>query len=249
MSTKSKGKVYWLLERDGPIPHHPAFTSKAHGYAVDEVGPRSRSVYSEMSPDTFLELALPGMSDEKAAGLIAVTQFSSYPFLQIDGYGRVIGHEGRHRARELKRRGFVRMPVILHHRFCRWDEAGAEHPNKLISEDAQSVVDIEQVHSAEELTRKLGGVSAAQRLAKRPAHYHLSPTTRVQSLLFAKDMFTRAQASEWALEHGFQVSKVEGTANNWRIRQIDPVHVGATSFRTISFRPGVQAVIARDIVP
>lgn len=249
MSMKSKGKVYWLLERDGPIPHHPAFTSKAHGYAVDEVGPRSRSVYSEMAPDTFLELAMPGMSDEKAAGLVTVAQFSSYPFLQIDGYGRITGHEGRHRARELKRRGFIRMPVLLHHRVCRWDETGAEHPNKLISENGEIVVDIVQAHSPEELTQRLGGVSAAQRLAKRPAHYHLSPTTRVQSLLFAKDTFTRQAAEEWALTHGFHVSKIESTANNWRIRQVDPIHVGATSFRTISFRPGVQAVIARDIVP
>ena len=66
---------------------------------------------------------------------------------------------------------------------------------------------------------------------------------KVQSLIFAKDTFSRGQAVRWAKGHGFKADKVDEKANTWRIRQRDPGEF--ETFRTITFKPGLKAVVAK----
>lgn len=87
----------------------------------------------------------------------------------------------------------------------------------------------------------------AQRQVKTPAVSRrkkpaAAPTgSKVQSLVFSRVEFSRAAAVLWAREHGFKAGKVESTKNTWRIRQLDPKLFAR--MRTISFRPGVKAVV------
>ncbi len=89
---------------------------------------KSREKLVEMPIADFLDLADEGVSEQKAAGVKAVLEegktWDSLPFLQYElrnGQAVVVGHEGRHRARELQRRGFTTMPVILRGDI-RWSE-------------------------------------------------------------------------------------------------------------------------------
>lgn len=65
--------------------------------------------------------------------------------------------------------------------------------------------------------------------------------TKVQTLIFSKDKFTRAQAIAWAKDHDFRADKVDETENSFRLRQRDPA--GFQRLRTISLTDGVQAVV------
>lgn len=67
---------------------------------------------------------------------------------------------------------------------------------------------------------------------------------KVQSLLFAKEGFTKAQAKRWVKEHGYTQTYIDEKENTLRVRQEEPSSFLKTSFRVISFRPGVKAVIA-----
>jgi hypothetical protein len=66
---------------------------------------------------------------------------------------------------------------------------------------------------------------------------------KVQTLIFSKDKFTKKSAMKWAARHGFSVSKVDEKENTYRIRQKDPGQF--ETFRTISFKPGLKAVVAK----
>jgi predicted RNA-binding Zn-ribbon protein involved in translation (DUF1610 family) len=67
---------------------------------------------------------------------------------------------------------------------------------------------------------------------------------KVQTLIFSKSKFSRSAAIKWAKGHGFKADKVDEKANTWRLRQKDPDQFG--TFRTISFKPGLKAVVAKS---
>ena len=73
----------------------------------------------------------------------------------------------------------------------------------------------------------------------------LKSSTKVQTIIFKKSDFTAASAKKWAREHGFKAGKVDETSESFRLRQRDPGQFQKDSFRTISFRRGVSAVVAR----
>ncbi|NBT35346.1 MAG: sigma-70 family RNA polymerase sigma factor [Betaproteobacteria bacterium] len=75
----------------------------------------------------------------------------------------------------------------------------------------------------------------------------ISKTTSVQSLIFDNRFFEAADAVDWAVDHGFRADKIDETDNAYRLRQASPSLFSESSFRTISLRPGVQAVIAKRI--
>lgn len=66
---------------------------------------------------------------------------------------------------------------------------------------------------------------------------------KVQTLIFSKDKFSRQSAVKWAKKHGFKATKVDEKENTYRIRQKDPDQFG--TFRTIEFKPGIKAVVAK----
>jgi len=66
---------------------------------------------------------------------------------------------------------------------------------------------------------------------------------KVQTLIFAKSHFDRASAKKWAKSHGFKSGKVDEKTNTYRLRQRDPGEF--ETFRTISFKPGLKAVVAK----
>jgi hypothetical protein len=70
---------------------------------------------------------------------------------------------------------------------------------------------------------------------------------RVQTLIFDPDLYSPGAARNWALRHGF-VALSEATSPSsgaHRIRQVDPEHFVAGSFRTIEIRSGVKAVVGK----
>lgn len=96
------------------------FSDEALQHALDEAGPRSRTTVVSMSPDDFLRLAERGHDTDKAAGvesaLKARSAFRDVPYLTFRNLGDdavVTGHEGRHRAMALERRGVQLIPVRL----------------------------------------------------------------------------------------------------------------------------------------
>ena len=82
---------------------------------------KSREKLIEMNIDDFLSLAKSGYMSAKAKDISDFSKegkkFNSLPFLQVslnkEGVFKVVGHEGRHRARFLKDAGYQSMPVIL----------------------------------------------------------------------------------------------------------------------------------------
>jgi len=68
--------------------------------------------------------------------------------------------------------------------------------------------------------------------------------TEVETLIFSKDDFTRAQAKAWARRNSYRYGKVDETDDSYRLRQQDPDDFRRGSFRTIVFTDGVEAVIA-----
>ena len=66
---------------------------------------------------------------------------------------------------------------------------------------------------------------------------------KVQTLIFSKEKFTKASAKAWAKSHGFKAGKVDEKTNTYRLRQRDPGQF--ETFRTIEFKPGLKAVVAK----
>lgn len=66
--------------------------------------------------------------------------------------------------------------------------------------------------------------------------------TEVQTLIFAKELYTSVQAKTWSKRNGFRAGKVDETKESFRIRQRPTKHFRPGSFRTISLG-SVQAVI------
>lgn len=78
---------------------------------------------------------------------------------------------------------------------------------------------------------------------KRDAQRTCPIGTEVQTLVLSQQMFTERQATGWIKRHGFRLTKIDITPNNYRFRQHPPTNFRAGSFRTIRLRPGVEAVI------
>lgn len=101
--------------------------------------PISRDVIVEMRPDEFLQLARRGEDLDKTRRLEktlgAGERLRKIPFLILDDTGDVVGvvgHEGRHRARMLKKLGEEKIPVRISRRMGRGDKL----PGEVLSEDA-----------------------------------------------------------------------------------------------------------------
>jgi phage head maturation protease len=69
--------------------------------------------------------------------------------------------------------------------------------------------------------------------------------TEVQSLIFSKERFTKAEAVKWAKDHDFKANSVDETEDSWRLRQADPDEFEDGSFRTIELTDGIKAVIGK----
>ena len=67
----------------------------------------------------------------------------------------------------------------------------------------------------------------------------------VQSLILAKEVFTREQATRWITDHGYHVRKVDETSTSYRFRQREPGDFKPRSFRTIKIETGVSAVVGK----
>lgn len=70
-------------------------------------------------------------------------------------------------------------------------------------------------------------------------------TTRVQTLIFDKKVFSRKGAVQWAKTHDFRSSDVDETEESYRLRQRDPKKFRPGSFRTTELTKGVQAVVGK----
>jgi len=66
---------------------------------------------------------------------------------------------------------------------------------------------------------------------------------QVQSLIFDKEKFSRAEAIKWAKDHDFVASGVDETGESYRIRQEEPGKF--RTMRTISMTEGVKAVVGK----
>jgi hypothetical protein len=85
----------------------------------------SRELLVYMSPDQFLRMAAPlpiegKLSPGSIDNIVELvqlmrggTQMADVPFLNIGDFGKIQGHEGRHRANALRRLGYKKMPVRL----------------------------------------------------------------------------------------------------------------------------------------
>jgi hypothetical protein len=68
--------------------------------------------------------------------------------------------------------------------------------------------------------------------------------SQIQTLIFDRDMFTPAQAKNWAVDNEFKTSKVDLQPNTIRLRQIAPSRFDSRyGFRTIQITDGVQATV------
>jgi len=71
------------------------------------------------------------------------------------------------------------------------------------------------------------------------------PTT-TQTLILSKDVFKSLSAARaWIKEHDFKSGKVDETENSYRFKQIEEGKFKDGSFRTITLRNGVKAVIGK----
>lgn len=69
------------------------------------------------------------------------------PYLEVDNAGKVIGHEGRHRAIAMQELGVEQMPVRVQGRGLRWDQQGdaknfdymEDYPTKMLEENTPFV--------------------------------------------------------------------------------------------------------------
>jgi len=67
---------------------------------------------------------------------------------------------------------------------------------------------------------------------------------QVQSLVFDREEFTRAEARAWAKRHGYQHEGLDVKPGTYRIRQKHPRAFQSGTFRTIHFGSGIEAVVA-----
>ena len=138
----------------------PAIVQKAVStlkpFVTDEVlealqrspGYKARNRLVLMTPDDFLSAAEHGQLAEKTAAVAKRFEagdklpLDNLPTIYVDRTGKMYGHEGRHRARELKNREVSLIPVELRSeniRFSeqipgRFDDLGDKYPSELLTE-------------------------------------------------------------------------------------------------------------------
>jgi len=171
-------------------------------------GPASRELLTQMSPDDFLALAkdFSGPSETKLARIMNAietgTPLSDVPFLHATDpgstyypEGRVIGHEGRHRATALRNLGYETMPVRLIADTVRW---GRQSPlnrptdgdvpwvqkRKALDSAGSAVSPVTNLSYVENLPTELGSESPIndEPARTRPAPYHTEGPLRGKAL-------------------------------------------------------------------
>lgn len=121
--------------QDGRVMFDPEVVERA---TKQSYGSRDKVV--TMPIKDFLAMAEPGHEPAKQAAVKALadsgTKFYDLPDLSIEvsnGVAKVVGHEGRHRARELLARGYTHMPVVFRSRApeggssIRWQKQTKDH--------------------------------------------------------------------------------------------------------------------------
>ncbi len=68
--------------------------------------------------------------------------------------------------------------------------------------------------------------------------------TKLQSLVFTKDKFTKLKARAWAKKHDYKFAGVDVTKTQYRLRQEAPSKFKKESFRTINITDGIQGIVA-----
>jgi len=69
-------------------------------------------------------------------------------------------------------------------------------------------------------------------------------STRIQSIIFSrKKGLSRGEAKSELREGGFRYMKIDITPKSYRFRQESPMHFNPKTFRTISIKPGMKAII------
>jgi len=167
-------------------------------------GPASRELLTQMSPDDFLALArdfgdyrgssATGPNREKLANVMNViesgTPLSSVPFLDITDprskfypEGRVVGHEGRHRATALRNLGYETMPVRLMAHDVRWGRQS--ELNRPTDDDIPWAKKRKTFDYVENLPTELGSESPIndEPARTRPAPYHTEGPLRGKALI------------------------------------------------------------------
>ena len=72
------------------------------------------------------------------------------------------------------------------------------------------------------------------------------PATKVQTLIFDKEVYKTAEAArKWAKDHDFKSDKVDETDTSFRLRQRNPGDFEPDSLKTITLDKGIKAVIGR----
>jgi len=94
-------------------------------------------------------------------------------------------------------------------------------------------------------TKKAGILDDEEDALHAPEVAAAQDPTKIQTLIFAKSVFTEAEAKAWAKKHDFKSGDVDETEHSFRLRQRDPGEFQKGSFRTITLTDGVKAVIGR----
>lgn len=75
----------------------------------------------------------------------------------------------------------------------------------------------------------------------------LNDSTKTQSILFDKNIYSLEYAKDWLYKHNYSNStQVDETENNYRFRQQNPDNFDENSFRTITLTNGIKAVIGKE---
>jgi hypothetical protein len=133
--------------KSNPLQYFSGAAFEKARKATNPVGSRETLIYMDIA--NFLYL----VPDEKRQDSVENvknlidegTKFESLPYLQIDESGKVVGHEGRHRARALKERGVNRIPVVIESDNIRWQKQADDSPDRvdfpqfLMGEDGQKI--------------------------------------------------------------------------------------------------------------
>jgi phage gp29-like protein len=73
----------------------------------------------------------------------------------------------------------------------------------------------------------------------------MAEATTVQTVVFDKAKYSAEQATAWLQENGFKAAKKDETEESLRYRQREPGDFEDGSFRTITLKAGIKAVIGR----
>lgn len=75
---------------------------------------------------------------------------------------------------------------------------------------------------------------------------HLTQASKVQSIIFDKSKWSKAEAVAWLNEHEFHSDKIDETENTYRFRQEDPSHFEKFATMSKNLPAGIQYVLGFD---